>query len=110
METTMRANVRFAYWAETTDETTVELTVRAEVAPAIDAVTDRLPELCHPGAGREIIDVEVLDENLRPMTLTQVDARFGAGTYADIIREVKSSRLESDDSHISYDPPERDDR
>jgi hypothetical protein len=106
----MQANVHFKYWAVDADETEWELSVRAEVAPAIPEVTDRLPELCHPGAGREIIDVEVLDENLRPMTLTQVDARFGAGTYADIIREVKSSRLESDDSHISYDPPERDDR
>ena len=106
----MRANVRFAYWAETTDETTVELTVRAEVRPGTPAVTDRRPEHCHEGEPAEVLDVEVLDENLRPMTLTQVDARFGAGTYADIIREVKSSRLESDDSHISYDPPERDDR
>jgi len=105
----MRTNVRFKYWAVDADETEWELTVRAEVAPEIPAVTDRRPELCHPGAGCELIEVEVLDENRRAMTITQVDARFGAGTYADIIREVKSSRIEPDDSLISDDSPERDD-
>ena len=105
----MQANVRFKYWAVDVDETEWELTVRAEVAPEIPAVTDCRPELCHPGAGCELVDVAVLDENLRPLTLTQIDVRFGVGTYADIIREVKSSRIEPDDSHINFDPPERDD-
>jgi len=97
MESSMNANVQFAYWAEDSDGVTWELTVRAEVARAIPEVTDRLPELCHPGAGREIINIEVLDDNLRLMTTTQVYARFVDGTYADIVREVKSSRVDFPD-------------
>jgi hypothetical protein len=99
METTMRCNVRFAYWAETADETTVELTVRAEVDPGVEPVTDRRPEHCHEGEPASVVDVEVRDENLRPLTLTQIDARFGAGTYADIVREVLESRVELPDPH-----------
>ena len=95
----MRANVRFRYWVETADETTVELTVRAEVDPGTPAVTDRRPEHCHEGEPAEVLDVEVLDENLRPLTLTQIDERFGAGTYADIVREVLESKRERPDPH-----------
>jgi hypothetical protein len=100
METTMRANVRFRYWAETADEQdTVELTVRAEVDPGIPAVTDRRPEHCHEGEPSEVLDVEVLDENLRPLTITQISERFAAGTYGNIIREVLRSRVELPDPH-----------
>ncbi len=95
----MRANVRFAYWAETADSTTVELTVRAEVRPGTPAVTDRRPEHCHEGEPAEVLDVEVLDEHLRPLTVTQIAARFGATTYADIIREVLASDVELPDTH-----------
>jgi len=95
----MRCNVRFAYWAETADETTVELTVRAEVDPGVEPVTDRRPEHCHEGEPASVVDVEVLDEHLRPLTLTQIDARFGAGTYADIVREVLASKFERPDPH-----------
>ena len=105
----MQANVRFKYWAVDADDVEWELSVRAEVDPGTPAVTDRRPEHCHEGEPAEVLDVEVLDENLCPLTVTQIDARFGAGTYADIVREVKSSRLESDDGHITCDPPERDD-
>jgi hypothetical protein len=99
METPMEANVRFRYWAETADENTVELTVRAEVDPGVEPVTDRRPEHCHEGEPASVVDVEVLDEHLRPLTLTQIDARFGAGTYADIVREVFESRVELPDPH-----------
>jgi hypothetical protein len=99
METTMRANVRFRYWAETADSTTVELTVRAEVDPGTRPVTDRRPEDCDPGEPATVIDVEVLDEHLRPITVMQVAARFGATTYADIIREVLASDVELPDPH-----------
>ena len=95
----MEANVQFAYWAETADETTVELTVRAEVDPGVEAVTDRRPEHCHEGESASVVDVEVLDENLRPLTEEQITARFGAGTYADIVREVLASRLQRPDPH-----------
>ena len=43
------------------------------------------------------VAVEVLDENLRPLTVTQIEQRFAAGTYADIVREVKLSRVELPD-------------
>ena len=95
----MQANVRFRYWAETADETTVELTVRAEVDPGVEPVTDRRPEHCHEGEPASVVDVEVLDEHLRPLTEEQVTARFGAGTYADIVREVLESKLERPDPH-----------
>ncbi len=96
----MRANVRFAYWAETADEQdTVELAVRAEVDPGVEPVTNRRPEHCHPGEPSEVLDVEVLDENLQPLTITQIGERFAAGTYADIVREVLASRLERPDPH-----------
>ena len=95
----MQANVRFRYWAETADETTVELTVRAQVDPGTPAVTDRRPEHCHEGEPASVVDVEVLDENLRPLTEEQVGARFGAGTYADIVCEVLASKLERPDPH-----------
>ena len=96
----MEANVRFAYWAETADEQhTVELTVRAQVDPGVEPVTDRRPEHCHEGEPASVVDVEVLDEHLRPLTLTQIDARFGAGIYADIVREVRESRVELPDPH-----------
>jgi hypothetical protein len=98
METTMQANVRFAYWAETADEQdTVELTVRAQVEPGIPAVTDRRPEHCHEGEPAEVLDVEVLDENLQPLTITQIGERFAGGTYGNIIREVLRSRVELPD-------------
>jgi len=95
----MRCNVRFAYWAETADETTVELTVRAEVDPGVEPVTDRRPAHCHAGEPASVVDVEVLDEHLRPLTEEQVTARFGAGTYADIVREVFESKFERPDPH-----------
>jgi hypothetical protein len=96
----MEANVRFAYWAETADEQdTVELTVRAQVYPGTPAVTDRRPEHCHEGEPAEVLDVEVLDENLRPLTITQIEQRFAAGTYEDIVREVRESRVELPDPH-----------
>ena len=95
----MQATVRFAYWAETADETTVELTVRAEVDPGIPAVTDRRPEHCHEGEPASVVDVEVLDEHLTPLTEEQVDARFARGTWADIKREVLASDLELPDPH-----------
>ncbi len=95
----MQANVRFRYWVETADETTVELTVRAEVDPGIEPVTDRRPEHCHEGEPASVVDVDVLDENLRPLTEEQVTARFGASTWADIVREVLASRLERPDPH-----------
>ncbi len=95
----MRANVRFRYWAETADETTVELTVRAEVDPGTPAVTDRRPEHCHEGEPADLVELEVLDEHLRPLTEEQVDARFGAGTYADIVREALRSNVERPDPH-----------
>lgn len=95
----MRANVRFVYWAETADETTVELTVRAEVDPGVEPIINRRPEHCHEGEPASVVDVEVLDEHLRPLTLTQIDARFGLGTYADIVREVLESKLERPDPH-----------
>jgi hypothetical protein len=95
----MQANVRFKYWAETADETTVELTVRAEVEPGTRPVTDRRPEDCDPGEPATVIDVEVLDEHLRPLTEEQIDSRFGATTYADIIREVLASDVELPDPH-----------
>ena len=93
----MRANVRFAYWAEDNDGVTWELTVRAEVRPGTPAVTDRRPEQCREGEPAEVLDVEVLDENLVPLTVTQIEQRFAAGTYADIVREVKLSRVELPD-------------
>lgn len=96
----MEANVRFAYWAETADEQdTVELTVRAEVRPGTPAVTDRRPEDCHEGEPAEVLDVEVLDEHLTPLTEEQVDARFARGTWADIKREVLASDLELPDPY-----------
>ena len=96
----MEANVRFAYWAETVDEQhTVELTVRAQVDPGTPAVTDRRPEHCHEGEPAEVLDVEVLDEHLRPLTVTQIAQRFAAGTYEDIVREVLESRVELPDPH-----------
>ena len=95
----MEANVRFAYWAETADENTVELTVRAEVDPGVEPVTDRLPEHCHEGEPASVVDVEVLDEHLTPLTAEQVDARFARGTWADIKREVLASDLELPDPH-----------
>jgi len=95
----MRANVRFCYWAETTDETTVELTVRAEVDPGVEAVTDRRPEHCHEGEPASVVDVEVLDEHLRPLTEEQVDARFARGTWQAIVREVLESDVELPDPH-----------
>ena len=96
----MEANVRFAYWAETADEQgTVELTVRAQVDPGTPAVTDRRPEHCHEGEPAEVLDVEVLDEHLRPLTVTQIEQRFVAGTYKDIVREVRESRVELPDPH-----------
>jgi hypothetical protein len=99
METTMRANVRFAYWAEDRDGVTWELSVRAEVRPGIPAVTDRRPEHCHEGEPAEVLDVEVLDESLRPLTVTQIEQRFAADTYGNIIREVLRSRVELPDPH-----------
>lgn len=94
----MNENVRFAYWAETADEQhTVELTVRAQVDPGTPAITDRRPEHCHEGEPAEVLDVEVLDQNLRPLTVTQIEQRFAAGTYADIVREVGLSRPETPD-------------
>lgn len=93
----MLANVRFAYWAEDSDGVTWELTVRAEVRPGTPAATDRRPEHCHEGEPTEVLDVEVLDENLRPLTVTQIQQRFAAGTYADIVRELKLSRPETPD-------------
>ena len=94
----MNANVRFTYWAETADEQdTVELTVRAQVDPGTPAVTDRRPEHCHEGEPADVLDVEVLDENLRPLTITQIGERFTAGTYEDIVREVKASPVERPD-------------
>ena len=93
----MNANVRFRYWAEDNDGVTWELTVRAEVCPGTPAVTDRRPEHCHEGEPAEVLDVEVLDENLRPLTITQIEQRFAAGTYEDIVREVKASPVERPD-------------
>ena len=93
----MNANVRFAYWAEDSDGVTWELTVRADVRPGTPGVTDRRPEHCHEGEPTEMLDVEVLDEHLRPLTVTQIEQRFAAGTYADIVREVKLSRVELPD-------------
>ena len=95
----MQANVRFRYWAETADETTVELTVRAEVDPGVEPVTNRRPEHCHPGEPASVVDVEVLDEHLRPLTVTQIEQRFAAGTYESIVREVLASKLERPDPH-----------
>jgi len=96
----MRANVRFRYWAETADEQdTVELTVRAEVDAGVEPVTDRRPEHCHEGEPASVIDVEVLDENLQPLTITQIGERFVGGTYGNIIREVLRSRVELPDPH-----------
>jgi hypothetical protein len=99
METTMRANVRFRYWAEDRDGVTWELSVRAEVRPGTPAVTDRRPEHCHEGEPAEVLDVEVLDESLRPLTVTQIEQRFAADTYEDIVREVLESRVELPDPH-----------
>ena len=95
----MRANVRFRYWAETADSTTVELTVRAEVDPGVEPVTDRRPEHCHEGEPASVVDVEVLDEHLRPLTEEQVDARFARGTWQAIVREVLESKFERPDPH-----------
>lgn len=96
----MEANVRFAYWAETADEQdTVELTVRAEIRPGAEAVTDRRPEHCYPAEPAELVDVEVLDEHLRPLTEEQVDARFARGTWERILCEVLESRVELPDPH-----------
>lgn len=93
----MNANVRFAYWAEDNDGLTWELYVRAEVCPGTPAVTDRRPEHCREREPAEVLDVEVLDGHLRPLTVTQIEQRFVAGTYADIVREVKLSRVELPD-------------
>ena len=91
----MRYNVRFRYWAETADEEhTVELTVRAEVNPGAPAVTDRRPELCHEGEPADLVELEVLDENLEPLTEEQADARFKRGTWQGIVREVLESPVE----------------
>lgn len=90
----MNANVRFKYWAEDHDSVTWELTVRAEVYPGTPAVTDRRPEHCHEGEPAEVLDVEVLDENLEPLTEEQVDARFKRGTWQGIVREVLESPVE----------------
>ena len=96
----MNANVQFAYWAETADEQdTVELTVRAQVDPGTPAVTDRRPEHCHEGEPASVVDVEVLDEHLRPLTIAQIGERFIVGTYGHIIREVLRSRVELPDPH-----------
>jgi len=95
----MRANVRFVYWAEDNDGVTWELTVRAEVVPGTPAVTNRRPEHCYPAEPAELVDVEVLDENLRPLTEEQIQQRFAAGTYEDIVREVRESRVELPDPH-----------
>ena len=95
----MQANVRFRYWAETADETTVELTVRAEVDPGVEPVTDRRPEHCHEGEPASLVDVEVLDENLSTLTEEQVASRFGANAWADIVREVLAAKLELPDPH-----------
>lgn len=96
----MEANVRFAYWAETADEEhTVELTVRAQVDPGTPAVTDRRPEHCHEGEPADLVDIEVLDEHLRPLTEDQVGARFARGTWESIVREVLESRVELPDPH-----------
>jgi len=95
----MEANVRFAYWAEDHDGVTWELTVRAHVDPGTPAVTDRRPEHCHEGEPAEVLDVEVLDEHLRPLTVTQIEQRFAAATYEDIVREVRESRVELPDPH-----------
>lgn len=96
----MEANVRFAYWAETADEQhTVELTVRAQVDPGTPAVTDRRPEHCHEGEPADLVDIEVLDEHLRPLTEEQVGARFARGTWESIVREVLESRVELPDPH-----------
>ena len=96
----MQTNVRFRYWAETADEQdTVELTVRAEVDPGTPAVTDRRPEHCHEGEPASVVDVEVLDEHLRPLTEEQVASRFGANAWTDIVREVLAAKLELPDPH-----------
>jgi len=95
----MEANVRFAYWAGTADENTVELTVRAKVDPGTPAVTDRRPEHCHEGEPADLLDIEVLDEHLRPLTEEQVGGRFAAGTWESIVREVLESRVELPDPH-----------
>lgn len=96
----MNANVRFRYWAETADEQdTVELTVRALVDPGTEPVTDRRPEHCHQGEPADLVDIEVLDEHLRPLTEKQVGERFVAGTYGNIVREVLKSRVELPDPH-----------
>ena len=93
----MRANVQFAYWAEDNDGVTWELTVRAEVVPGTPAVTNRRPEHCYPAEPAELVDIEVLDENLRPLTEEQVGARFERGTWERILREVLESRVELPD-------------
>lgn len=96
----MEANVRFAYWAETADEEhTVELTVRAQVDPGTPAVTDLRPEHCHEGEPADLVDIEVLDEHLRPLTEEQVGARFARGTWESIVREVLESRVELPEPH-----------
>ena len=95
----MRANVRFAYWAEDADGVTWELTVRAVVDPGTRPVINRRPEDCDPGSPAEVLDIEVLDDELRPMTVTQIVARFGASTYEHIVREARISDVELPDPH-----------
>ena len=95
----MRANVRFAYWAEDANGVTWELTVRAEVIPGTRPVIDRRPEDCDPGTPAEVLDIEVLDDQLRPLTITQIVARFRPDTYEDIVREARISDVELPDPH-----------
>lgn len=95
----MEANVRFAYWAEDADGVTWELTVRAEVISGTRPVINRRPEDCDPGSPAELLDIEVLDDQLRPLTVTQIVTRFRAGTYSDIVREALASDVEMPDPH-----------
>ena len=95
----MRANVRFAYWAEDADGVTWELTVRAEVIPGTRPVINRRPEDCDPGSPAEVLSIQVFGEHSRRLTEEQVDARFGAGTWADIVREALASDVEMPDPH-----------
>jgi hypothetical protein len=84
----MQTNVSFRYCAIEKDGSEFVLCVRALVDPGTRPVIDRRPEDCDPGSPAELLSIQVFGEHSRRLTQEQVDARFGAGTWADIERET----------------------
>ena len=83
----MQTNVSFRYHAIKQDGSECMLCVLALVDTGTRPVIDRRPEDCDPGSPAELLSIQVFGEHSRQLTEEQVDARFGAGTWADIERE-----------------------